>query len=158
MLKVIFLAPFLEELAFRLFLKPDKKYYIFISFFIICFYIKSFLDFNFYFLFILCTFLLIFLFFYAQKITRAINNYFVLFFYGSASFFALLHLKGFNSLNEIQSVLFPILLLPYFFYAVSFSYVRMKAGIIFSILLHMFINGLAFSIKYLALHFTELIG
>lgn len=154
---VVIIAPVVEELGFRLILKPINKFYISISFSIL-----SFLSIKFLFnqwlssntILIISLFLFILVTYYSQFLLKLVIKYYHFVFYMLAILFSILHIK---SLDFAAKNLFslPILVLPYFFYALSFSYVRMKAGILWSVFLHLSINGLAFFIKYLQWYLTH---
>lgn len=150
-LLIVFIAPILEELGFRLFLKPEKKVFIPISFTIII-YLILFLQYQ-YLNEYLETIITVIVFFIIYRFERTLHKllikYYIFILYFTAFIFSLLHLNAsnFESINEVYAI--PVVLFPYFIYGLSFSYVRMKAGIEFSILLHLSINGLAYFIKYL---------
>ncbi|PIY09920.1 MAG: hypothetical protein COZ17_11505 [Flavobacteriaceae bacterium CG_4_10_14_3_um_filter_33_47] len=149
--KIVLLGPILEELGFRLFLKPRKRVYIPISFAICSFYILGFLfrDLNIYYKLSLSIFSFGLTYFYSNNIKQIIEDYYSCSFYLTAFIFSFLHLKTFNSISQIQWVFFLIVILPYFFYAIAFSYVRIKSNTFLAILLHAAINGIAFFIKYI---------
>ncbi|WP_456378185.1 CPBP family glutamic-type intramembrane protease [Lutibacter sp.] len=144
-------VPLIEELGFRLFLRPKKLFFINLSLSIISFYIIGFiftdLQINYrigisFIIFIISSV-------YAKNSMKIIKNNYAKVFYLSSFIFALLHLKAYHSLTLTQYILFPLIILPYFIYGLSFSYVRVKTNILLAILLHIVINGIAFSIKYL---------
>ncbi len=150
-LKIVIFVPLIEELGFRLFLRPKKLFFINLSLSIISFYIIGFiftdLQINYrigisFIIFIISSV-------YAKNSMKIIKNNYAKVFYLSSFIFALLHLKAYHSLTLTQYILFPLIILPYFIYGLSFSYVRVKTNILLAILLHIVINGIAFSIKYL---------
>ena len=150
-LLVVLIAPILEELGFRLFLKPKKRVFIPISFTIII-YLILFLPYqyiNIYIEVIITVILFFIVYYFEPELLKLIKKHYVFILYFTALIFSLLHLNAsnFESFNEIYAI--PVVLFPYFIYALSFSYVRMKAGIEFSILLHISINGFAYFMKYL---------
>lgn len=150
-LLIVLIAPVLEELGFRLFLKPKKRVFIPISFAIIT-YLILFLPYQFineYFEAIITVIVFFAIYYIEPKILKLLKKHYIFILYFTAFIFSLLHLNSsnFESINEIYAI--PIVLFPYFIYALSFSYVRMKAGIEFSILLHISINGFAYFMKYL---------
>lgn len=151
LLKVVIIAPIIEELGFRLFLKPKRFLFLALSFSIISFYIIGFIfrDFQIYYRLSIAIIIFVLSFFYAKKCVKFIKNHYVQTFYLTAFIFSFLHLKAYYSLTQTQYALFPIIILPYFIYALSFSYVRIKSNTFLAILLHITINGIVFSIKYL---------
>lgn len=148
---VVLVAPILEELCFRLPLKPDRLMYAPVSVALLSFFFLKFLFdayFNNYLILTISCFVLVFFFLVRAFITKYIIKNYRTIFYTSALLFAIFHLKSLHDFLD-YFFLIPLILLPYFVYALSFSYVRMKAGIHISILLHVIINGIAFSLKYL---------
>lgn len=148
---VVLVAPILEELCFRLPLKPTRLIYApvslaLLSFFFLNFFFDAYL--NNYLIFTISCFVLVLFFLVRVFITKYIKKNYKMVFYTSALLFAILHLKSLNDFLD-YFFLIPLLLLPYFVYALSFSYVRMKAGLHISILLHVSINAIAFFLKYL---------
>lgn len=151
-LKVVFIVPIIEELGFRLFLRPKKTIFINLSLSIISFYIIGFFFGNLEIYYRIGIGLIIFVLstVFVKNSVAFVRNHYPKFFYSSSIVFALLHLKIYESLTLTQLILFPLIILPYFVYALAFSYVRVKTNIFIGILLHAFINGIAFSIKYLS--------
>ncbi|PHS54113.1 MAG: hypothetical protein COB01_02940 [Lutibacter sp.] len=152
LLKIVIIAPIIEELGFRLFLKPKKVAFLSLSLSIISFYFIGFIfrDFQIYYKLSIAVFIFILSFFYAKRCIKFIENNYVFIFYLTAFIFAFFHLKTHYSLTQTQYVLFPIIILPYFIYGLSFSYVRIKSNTFLAVLLHITINGIAFFIKYLS--------
>ncbi len=72
-------------------------------------------------------------------------------FYIIASFFALLHILNLNIASN-QLLYLPILILPFFVFGLTFGYLRIRLGILFSILLHVMVNGLRFGLEELIKH------
>jgi len=68
--------------------------------------------------------------------------------YGVAIIFALLHVM--NLKFETRDLIFmPIVLLPFFVYGLSFAYLRIRLGIIYSIALHFIILAIRFGVPEL---------
>lgn len=152
-LKIVIFVPIIEELGFRLFLSPKKLFYINLSLSIIFFYVIGFIfrDFQINYRIFSAFIVLIISTFYSEKILKIIENHYSKVFYLSSFGFALLHLKAYESLTLTQTILFPVVILPYFIYSLSLSYVRIKTNFLLAVLLHVAINGIAFFLKYLSL-------
>ena len=68
--------------------------------------------------------------------------------YGVAIIFALLHVM--NLKFETRDLIFmPIVLLPLFVYGLSFAYLRIRLGIVYSIALHFIILAIRFGVPEL---------
>jgi hypothetical protein len=154
---VLFLIiPVLEEFSFRLLLiKYNKKFIIYSTSLIIGFYIYQFSSSYLFFpanKILLCftPYLYIILFsaiiikiilFISNKVTiinpEAVwNNKFHLIFYLVAILFSLHHISGLN-INSSHYLFLPIILLPFFIYAVILGYIRIRLGLFYSIMLHL---------------------
>lgn len=69
-------------------------------------------------------------------------------FYSVAILFALFHLMNFN-LNVNNFLYAPILILPFFVFGLSFGYIRIRLGLIYSVILHIVILGIWFGLPQL---------
>ncbi|MCW3789586.1 CPBP family glutamic-type intramembrane protease [Plebeiibacterium sediminum] len=68
------------------------------------------------------------------------NNNSGIVFYTIAALFGVLHI--FNLEIRTQDLFFlPLILLPFFIYGLTFGYMRIRFGLIYSVLLHMMVNG-----------------
>ncbi len=151
-------TPIIEELSFRLLLSKfnDKYIRISISAFaatLVYLIVAKYLWFpKAYYLFELIRVLYIVLFsaiFYSVSLNyknrikdfeNIWNNNSGLVFYTIAALFGILHI--FNLEIRTQDLFFlPLILLPFFIYGLAFGYMRIRFGLIYSILLHMMVNG-----------------
>lgn len=150
-----FMIPLLEELSFRLLLTTYNKKFIIYSFaLILSFYTYHFLNSYFYvplnkyvycfspYLYIFSISLLYYaIFYFGFKLIRfPINNKvwhnkFHLIFYFSSILFALHHIPTLN-LSTNQYFFLPLILLPFFIYAIVLGFIRVKFGLKYSIILH----------------------
>jgi len=141
---IIVLAPIIEEVFFRLWLKPLYINYLLLLFILVCVVVLSFLKKQFLvtgitgFLIIALTFLL------AGKKIKAIQRfvlkYFKYLFFLSALMFGLVHLFNIEHLSIVALVVSPVLILPQFVAGLFLGFIRMKFGIFYSILFHSLIN------------------
>ena len=72
-------------------------------------------------------------------------------FYTSAVLFAVMHLLNLD-LKISDLIYLPLILLPFFVYGISFGYLRIRIGFIYSIALHMLLNGIRFGITEFVKH------
>ncbi|PQB07273.1 hypothetical protein BST83_08985 [Polaribacter filamentus] len=162
----ILLVPLLEETAFRLFLTKFKLNYFIISvsliFGCLIFYFVNFLFWKpaSYLLFSISTY------FYSTMISGVIglilwiirnqligikkfwNSNIGIIFYSSAILFALFHFMSTN-FNKDNLIFAPVILLPFVVYGVTFGYVRIRLGLIYSMALHFVILGILFGLQEL---------
>lgn len=141
---IIVLAPIIEEVFFRLWLKPLYINYLLLLFILVCVVVLSFLKKQFLvtgitgFLIIALTFLL------AGKKIKAIQRfvlkYFKYLFFLSALMFGLVHLFNIEHFSIVALVVSPVLILPQFVAGLFLGFIRMKFGIFYSILFHSLIN------------------
>jgi hypothetical protein len=145
LIMIVILGPVLEELTFRLILKPSKLN-LSIGLSIIISYICRIVNMvsieNFYALILILLPCFIILF-YSSKLLHKKFKQFILrnfktLFYTSGILFALVHIRNF----VIAKVWFvaPLIVLPQFIGGLMFGYVRLKYEIIFSIIFHAFEN------------------
>jgi len=150
--KICFLNAIYEELAFRLFLKfSPVKLSISISL-LVYFLLSKFLQFEIYSLnvYVYGSIILFFMFTLFLNIKSIIEytrniiiKYFKHFFYISIILFAILHIVQFEI--TFRSIFFiPIIILPQLIAGVFFGFVRMKYGIMWSIVLHVVNNSIPF--------------
>lgn len=148
-LYILFLAPIIEEIIFRLSLNL-KKINILISGSIAILILvgEKILKINltniqdYYFKFGTLVLFLAFVYIVKQSWFDNIRDkYFSFYFYLVTILFALLHIGNFNS--SIPSHLFwaiPLLILPQFIMGMFFGYMRLKSGVIWAIALHILMN------------------
>lgn len=148
-LSTVILAPFIEELFFRLVLKPKYLNWLILSIFsgiltAIFIYKKIFL------LLIPFSILTIieFIFLLNRKSFRRMQifflNHFCFFFYLSSLLFGLLHVTNYEPFNYKLIILMPILVSPIVVVGIILGFIRMKFGIWYSMLMHSMINLIAF--------------
>ena len=82
------------------------------------------------------------------RIKKFWNNNTGLIFYSSAILFALFHFMTTN-FNENNLIFAPIILLPYVVYGITFGYLRIRLGLIYSMFLHFVILGILFGLPEL---------
>lgn len=142
---LILIGPILEELLFRAFLSFKRETLFMSIFFALIFFAT---DFSYYSFptkqtFIQITLALIvssFIFILSQKNIDKLKYYFPFFFYTSIILFALVHIKNFFPLNDAVIWIYPLLVLPQFFMGFALAFIRIRNGLIWSIILHMMIN------------------
>ena len=141
-------SPLSEEIAFRIMLKPSwKNTMIFTLLFwflaTMCLLRKEYI--------LLCIFLTIgsaSLVTLINKNIRSVFQAFILrhfrfFFYLSSILFGLIHIFNYEPVSIKLLILAPIIIAPNIIAGLILGYIRMKFGIIYSILLHIAINTLA---------------
>jgi membrane protease YdiL (CAAX protease family) len=144
-LSMVFLAPIIEELLFRLILKPKFQnlliFLIFSGILAISFLVrKAFI------LFIIFLLLSVFCFIIliSKKKFRKVQVYFLahfpLLFYTSSVFFGFVHITNYEPFNYKLILIMPILVLPMILIGIILGFIRMKFGITYSVLLHSMIN------------------
>lgn len=144
---LILIGPLLEELLFRAFLN-FKKETLFISIFLALIFFAT--DVSYYHLPTKQTFIQITLalfvssviFIFSQKNIDKLKHYFGFFLYISILVFALVHIKNFFPLKDEIIWIYPILVLPQFFMGFALAFIRVRNGLIWSIVLHIMINSL----------------
>lgn len=153
----VIMGPILEELTYR-FSLDLKKSTVIVSLIMLCFigigdniFYMDFSNFGTWFKF-LAIIGVIFggYFFITQQILDKIKiDYYAFYFYGFALLFAYDHISIYlKILPNILLVFLPLFVLPQFFLAIFTSYLRLKNGLIWAILLHSLFN-LPITIKYL---------
>ena len=141
-------SPLSEEIAFRIMLRPSwKNTMIFTLLFwflaTMCLIRKEYI--------LLCIFLTIgsaCVIALSSKNIRSLFQKYILrhfrfFFYLSSIIFGLIHIFNYEPINVRLLILTPIIIAPNIIAGLILGYVRMKFGIIYSILLHAAINTLA---------------
>ncbi len=149
----IFIAPFVEELMFRLPIVPNKLYCI-TSIAVICLVIIKVLlkdSNNKGYVLLLVWASLILLYNYISNIIQINTNYsLILFSIISSLFFAYAHVYNFKIESKENSL---ITLFPIFVLGILLSYIRYKAGIGWSIFTHSLINFFPVGFGILLKHF-----
>jgi len=167
-LSIIFIVPLLEELSFRLFLTKFRVNYFIISASIILgMFIKYFLGNIFWipksylfmsligaiYILIISTPIGCILYFFRNKIIRIEefwNKNTGLIIYSVSILFALMHIM--NLKLENRDLFFLLLiLLPFLIYGLSFGYLRVRLGIIYSIALHFIVLALRYGLLELSI-------
>jgi len=163
---IIFSTPLFEEFTFRLFLKKFKlKYFIFSISLLLGLYISSFFERYFwtpksffpllligkFYIIIISAIIGLGLYTLRDKIVKLEkfwNNNSRLIFYIVAILFSIIHITSIQFDNS-DWIYMPIILLPYFIYGISFGYIRIKLGLIYSITLHFLILCIHFGLPIL---------
>lgn len=147
LIKVILIAPVLEELLFRLPLKISLKN-LSISFCMILFVLLSKINYSVAFKGLFVSFVILLPIVnktngLSAKTILFYNDHFPLFFYFQACLFGFLHLPNYN-LNMQHFFLFPLFIVSYIILGCILGYLRVRysTGIILCILTHMTINSL----------------
>lgn len=157
---ILLIYPVFEEFSFRLFLTKYNRKYSALSLSLIIGYIiyslahkylwyfeHSFINNIIRYLYVICLsipFIFIYLILSKRveknvKIKTLWDANFPVIFYCIAFLFAVLHIPFLN-LDSNNYLFLPIILLPYFVYGVILGYVRIKLGILYSIILHIVLN------------------
>jgi len=147
LLKVVIIAPFLEEFLFRAILKPNKLY---LSFFLFATSLFSFnlFSFNTYVVIFLSFFISISFFFSKIEMNyKKYNNNYKKLVYGSSILFGLVHLTNYDVTLHLL-LFYLILTLPKIYLGFSLAFIRVKFGLIYAILFHSLHNALPFLLKY----------
>lgn len=146
-LKVAIIVPIIEEVLFRLVIRVNKlNLFLFVVFSVVSILYESYiLPTDVYYIFI-GAFLLLLLF---KKFNSTINsaceknNFILLLTYLSCLLFGLFHLSNFKDI-DITNIVVIAYLFSHIIAGFVFVLLRLKFGIIASILLHMLINSVAF--------------
>ncbi len=146
------IVPIIEEIFFRSWLKFKRNNIILfvvglivlttittIAFFISKKYV--FLDYSVFFLTILVGLFSLLYFFSIDRIELFISSKFKYFFYASVILFGLAHLGYFRGNIYLIWIFFPFLVSPQLIAGLFLGYIRMKHGLVYSILFHMLLNG-----------------
>lgn len=148
----VLLAPPLEEVTFRLWLRVSRSTLFALAFllFFIGVLLLSTSQLGAVLLISFCVCLLVLtLMGYQPNIERTVARHFRLFFYASSGLFAAVHLTNFVALEEIPVLLTPLLVLPHFVGGTVLGYIRMRYGLKYAILNHAAFNALFFSLSIL---------
>ena len=85
---------------------------------------------------------------YLNGVQNFWNNNFGIIFYSVAILFALFHFMSINFKGN-SLIYMPIILLPFFIYGLSFGYIRIRLGFLYSIALHFIILSIKFGLPEL---------
>ena len=141
----IILGPFIEEILFRFMLRPKYNN-------LICFFCFSFVMMiisivrsnNNYLLFFatlsLLSFFLILNKRYVRNAQRVLIKYFVYIFYLSCLIFGLYHITNYYPITFKLLLIVPVIFLPQIITGTVLGFIRLKFGIIYSMLFHAIIN------------------
>ncbi|GET22751.1 CPBP family glutamic-type intramembrane protease [Prolixibacter denitrificans] len=141
----VIIAPIVEETLFRLWLRPQKKNFIFFSGISAVVSINELVEaryLNAGILMVLTCISLLFIYQvrYRKLLQRWILRHFGLLFYISFISFGLLHINNIRPLPAPVLLLAPLITLPQIFTGGALGYIRMKYGIVYSMLLHSIFN------------------
>jgi membrane protease YdiL (CAAX protease family) len=139
------LGPIVEEISFRLILKPSYKNFIFLTFFFILLSAITLIRQKISYLIVFLTLGVIsFIIWgnkvYLKKIQILFLKRFSYVFYISCFLFGMVHITNYTPLNYKVILIFPILILSQIIGGAFFGYIRMKFGIVYSILFHSIFN------------------
>lgn len=160
-LKLVVIAPIIEEMVFRFFLKPKYKNIIILVVFMtilgIYYYIvKKTLN---YIIVILLINIIFFYLIYNKAVLKKFQihfiNYFSIYFCSFSIIFALLHSFNYQIENPLFYIILPLIVAPQFIMGLFFGYIRMKYNILYSIFFHCLNNFLLstpFLIHIIKLH------
>lgn len=157
----VIIGPILEEIGFRLSLKFSRINMSLTSSVLTYFILSDILDVNYYFttnyLLIrisasILTGVFIYFLFVNKKIQVLIKNFWnansKLILYLFAFVFAFWHITNFGSVKDLY-FLMPILTIPQLIYAFTFSFIRLRIGVFYSIIVHSLFNLIPFIIRVL---------
>ena len=143
--EAIFFIPISEETLFRFLLKPTRKnityYAIILSFPLVINLLKG--KFLHALIFVFLTLIPLILLLkksYLKKVQKYFLKHFAPFFYLSCLVFGLGHVTNFQPFSLTVFLLAPLLTLPQLFLGTVLGFVRMKYGIVYSVLFHFLIN------------------
>lgn len=156
-LQVVFFAPLMEESLFRLLLKPKIKNLLAFSVIssLVIFYLFWKTHYQIATIWICLQIVSLLLIWkrqsYFRQFYRIYIRRFPYFFYFSIIMFGLVHLGNFTypEITIWIVLLSPLLILPQLIMGSMLGFIRMKWGIVYSILFHTMVNGIAFSIMNL---------
>lgn len=141
---MIILVPTIEEVLFRLWLKPLYINYLLLLAILVCVLVLSLLKKQFWFTGITSILIVALTFLLKKKnfksIQRFVLKYFKYLYFLSALIFGLVHLFNIDHFSIVTLVVSPILILPQFVSGLFLGYIRMKFGIFYSILFHSLMN------------------
>ncbi|RNA61517.1 CPBP family intramembrane metalloprotease [Chryseobacterium nematophagum] len=145
-LKVIIIVPIIEEILFRLILKPNT-FYISIFFLFFSFYILNgnftkveFTDFTFYIKLGIAILIAIIIYWKDKYVVSFINNHNKFFVIFSIILFGLAHISNIEPFHLHLILFYPVFIIPQIIIGYFITNIRMKLGFIWGILLHCLIN------------------
>ncbi len=154
---VIIGVPIFEECVYRLYLNPTRftlatfSGLIFLHFTVNIWYYKSYAQGNTYFFILIA--IIVFLLVYCSVTKRLIfylgGKYFKPLFYFSAILFGFIHLSNYGPLSFQKIILSPLIVSSHIICGFVLGYIRIKNGLVWSILLHAIINSIASAIELL---------
>lgn len=148
-LKLVFagliLAPFIEEMIFRLILKPNLKNIFWLCCFTSIMMVFFLMKFNLvYFVIFLSFSLLSFLLFFNKVLLKKVQiftiRHFNYIFYFNCISFGYYHISNYSIINFKLILFSPLIVLPQVFGGFFLGFIRIRFGIIYSILFHSLIN------------------
>lgn len=143
----IIIGPIIEEILFRLLLKPISKNIVIFLCFSIGISIRTGIKgeiiyaFTFSLVAVLCILILVNMK-YLKIVQRKFLFNFNYVFYLSCILFGLLHVGNYSPFNIKLLLVIPILVLPQFIGGTIMGYLRMKFGILYSIIFHVLMNSI----------------
>jgi membrane protease YdiL (CAAX protease family) len=142
---MIIAGPIIEEIMFRLFLRPTNKNLLGLIIFCGLLFINSVIKHKTIFLILSLLVLIVLIYSVSNKSRRRqlqliVLKHFKILFYLSCLLFGFVHIFNFSYFSFILFVLSPIFLIPKIIAGAILGYVRLKYGIVYSILFHFLIN------------------
>ena len=136
----LFIVPIIEELLFRLILIINKRNLIIFSSITLILSTYNLLKSNYYFSIILFTLSILAVLFLSRsfEIRSIITKYYSI--YLCNYNVCLMHFKNYNGIDGFLYLWIPFLVFPQILMGAFFGYIRIKFGIIYSIIFHMIIN------------------
>ncbi len=125
----ILVAPFIEEIVFRLPLRYKRNY---------IFQLFNFISGN--------------------RVQKIWKKYYIFFFYAFAITFGLLHITNYENTELLFYCIAPILVVSQLLGGFILGYMRLRAGFFWGFLLHALFNGIAFLVSILFFHNVETIS
>jgi hypothetical protein len=143
--EAIFFIPIIEETLFRLLLKPTFKNIVYFLVILSIPFVANLLRGKYYHALFFVPFLIVPLAFllkrsYLKWVQKYFLKHFTLFFYLSYLIFGLLHITNLSPFSYMILLLAPLLVLPQLFAGTVLGFVRMKYGMVYSVLFHFLMN------------------
>jgi hypothetical protein len=141
----LILGPIIEEVLFRFLLIPRHIHFVIFTSFSFCLAMISLLKGSNIYLIIFLTLGIISCFFclnikYLRKAQKLVLNHFRLYFYFSCILFGFYHITNYIPLNYKLFLIMPVIVFPQMILGTFLGYLRMKFGILYSILFHSITN------------------
>ena len=155
-LSIILIAPILEELAFRMYLRPRKYVFSISLSFLVTGTLNGFMELDnmeklILFGLSMLVFLVIERSFILEKFMLFWKKQFPVIFYTSAVIFGFIHYGNFENTQHFHLFLLPLLTLPQVFLGVMLGFIRMQHGLHYAMLFHVALNLLAWVLEMVSM-------